>query len=167
MQIVSRKDFLQMPAGTFFMLYSDGNVEPQLGIKVSDPGKYENDFDVYYFGQSDIAHQNPDDLSEKLIELARNGEPFKMDGYMVLRDGQFNNDATYYTFTFAEIAKLSMKLVDYARDQTVQVLGIMAEAVRVEDIQEMLRIKREQRVRADFQIPEVTKLLIAGHKQDN
>ncbi len=96
MKILTRKQFLEMPAGTVYCPYDKDRVPSELLIKANDPDTWINDFlydDLILPIKADNdAHQ------DGLWTKAENGESVEMDFNFTGREGLFDDTMLYAVY---------------------------------------------------------------------
>lgn len=108
MRIVTRKEFLTLPAGTVFAEYSPCFVR-DMRIKGQNCG--ENDW-LYQEIDLAIDCDNSDEMFTLLDESERTGKSIPMDFNCQSRDGTFEDKGLYAIYEKADVKQLIARLVE-------------------------------------------------------
>lgn len=108
MKIVTRKEFLKLPAETLFSYYEPCSFA-DLHIKVSDKNSgYDNDF-LYDSIIGPIFCQNSEDFTNKCDEMEK-GKSVKLDFEYTRREGLFEDEQLFAIYEKDDVIQLITRL---------------------------------------------------------
>jgi hypothetical protein len=109
MRIITRKEFMEMPAGTVFSYY-EPCIFRELNIKDSEPEKGYPDFS-YSSIIGAFECSSSDEFSQR-CELMEKGESFPSDFEFSGREGLFDHTQLYAVYEKGDVEKLIKRLQD-------------------------------------------------------
>jgi hypothetical protein len=107
MKIVSREQFMKLPAGTLFSYYAPCYFR-DLAIKDSSPDEWGTDF-IKSDLIGEVDSEGSDDFQEK-CERMEKGESFPADYEITGREGLFDDKQLYAIYEKADVEKLIERL---------------------------------------------------------
>lgn len=113
MKVYNRKDFLQLPTGTFFC-----KGEKWFWENMSIKGEtWENDF--LYVDVCNIDSNNPEEWADRLEDSLANGTPYPINN-STSRDGYFEEDSVFLVFEKEDLEFLITCMMNSLRKVNVR-----------------------------------------------